>query len=228
MAEDDSWREFQKAVSFNRASCGLVESEVLGGTPQEFGIAGRLGCGEQEYPSGGCWEPRYPSQETCFNPTRNWDRRWPRQCESPCELGRRQTTRKLKQGKRVAVCFRKNSLKNLTVKRIWKGQAQEGASGGHIETIDGQAWQPVEIAGDGSSAKQECDGFRGQSTSRDSERLSRALVEPLCIVNDAQDRSGDSQLGYQAKEREPYDQSVGRRAGDLTKRHAEVFALSSW
>jgi hypothetical protein len=43
MAEYDTWRHFQQAVSFDIVSCGLVDAELLCCSPQKTGIARWLG-----------------------------------------------------------------------------------------------------------------------------------------------------------------------------------------
>jgi hypothetical protein len=95
-----------------------------------------------------------------------------------------QPVRQLKQGKRVAACFREDALKNLLVEGAEKGRAQEGACFRRAETIEGKVRQTVELIGDGSGAEQERDVFRPQSTSRNGECPRRLSIDPLSIVND--------------------------------------------
>src|ERR1700722_20452100 len=48
MTENDLWRQFQQAIRFDLRPCGLIDSEVLGGTPHKSRIAGRLGSRDKE------------------------------------------------------------------------------------------------------------------------------------------------------------------------------------
>jgi hypothetical protein len=48
MAKNDSRKHFQQVISFNRGSCGLVDSELLGGAPHKNRIARRLGSRDEE------------------------------------------------------------------------------------------------------------------------------------------------------------------------------------
>jgi hypothetical protein len=48
MTKNDSWRQLQQAISFNRGSCGLVDSQVLSCAPHKNRIARRLGSRDKE------------------------------------------------------------------------------------------------------------------------------------------------------------------------------------
>jgi hypothetical protein len=103
--------------------------------------------------------------------------------------------RQFEQGKRVATSFRQDALKNVLVEGTWNSRTQEGACVRRAEAFDGKAWETVEITRDSSSAEQEHDVFRPQSTSHDREHLSRLSIKPLGVVDNAQDGGCGSQLG---------------------------------
>src|ERR1700733_8518832 len=151
MTENYLWRHFQQAIRFDLSPRGLIDPEVLGGPPHESRIAGRLGSRDKEEAPGGRWELRYPSLETCLNPASHRDRRRAR--ETPRKFGRRQSARQLEQGKRVPTRFGQDALKNVLVKRIGKGRAQEGASVRSVQTKDWKAREAVQISGGRSGTK---------------------------------------------------------------------------
>ncbi|MGA7419263.1 MAG: hypothetical protein WB765_22340 [Acidimicrobiales bacterium] len=48
MTENYLWRHFQQAICFDFSPCGLIDSEVLGGTPHKSRITGRLGSRDKK------------------------------------------------------------------------------------------------------------------------------------------------------------------------------------
>ena len=113
----------------------------------------------------------------------------------------------------------------MLVERIWKDRSQECVCLRLAEAKDGKAWETAEILGDGSSTEQDRNLFCPQSTRSDGKGLRRLPIEPLRIVNDAQDGILRGQLGQQAKESEAHEQSVGRRAGKMAERHTKSVSV---
>jgi len=53
MTEKYLWRHFQQAIRFDLSPCGVIDSEVLSGTPHKSRITGRLGRRDKEKAPGG-------------------------------------------------------------------------------------------------------------------------------------------------------------------------------
>ena len=135
--------------------------------------------------------------------------------ESAGELGDVPGARQLEQRERVPMALRDDLLADRRIQRPVHALEQQRARVAVAEPVDGQLGKPGEdvVADARARGAHERDPLGEEAAGDEAEHLRRRVVEPLRVVDDADERLLLGDLGKQRQRGEPDEEAVGRRAG---------------
>ena len=155
------------------------------------------------------------------------DRQRLRQWRPPGQLVRAQVARSVEQGQRVAPGLGHEPLGHPDVDRLAGPGRQELAGVG-----SGQAAQPdlgqlrqSHLRRRLLSRDDHGDGVGQEAAHHEAEDVRRLVVEPLCIVDHAQQGPALRRLRQQGEDGEAHQERVGRRAAELSERDLQCSPL---
>ena len=225
VTELDTHTHLEEAGVRRRVGRGHVDAERLGGTLEKDGITQRLRGGRENEQLGVGGKLKEAPRVALFDLAR--DRLPPGQSESAGEIHRAPRARKLQQRERVAVALGDDLVADGRVQRAEHIVQQECARVADAESADGHCRQPGEdvVTAAGAGGKHERDPLGEEAPADESEDLCGGLVEPLRVVDDADERLFLGDLGEQRERGEPDQEPVGRRAGAPAEYGCERVAL---
>ena len=196
---------------------GGVDPERGGRLPQQERIADRLGRRDQEQQPRGRRQLRQALLEALLDAA--GQHRPAVQAEPARQLGGRAAPRQLQQRERVAVRLGHDAIPDALVERTRHHRLEQHARVLVLQPADDELRQPVEgpLAGRLAHGEDQPDRLRAQPPRHERERLRRGGVEPLRVVDDADQRPLLRHLGQQAQDRQA-DQEALR---SVTVAHAE-------
>ena len=149
------------------------------------------------------------------------------QPEPARQLGGRPAPRQLQQRERVAVRLGHDAIAHALVERARHHRLQQRPRIVVVQPADDELRQPVEgpLAGRLAHGEDQPDRLRAQPARHERERLRRRRVEPLRVVDDADQRPLLRRVGQQAQDRQPDEEPVRRVAVAQAERRAERIAL---
>ena len=149
------------------------------------------------------------------------------QPEPAGELGDVPGARQLEQRERVAVALGDDLLADRGVQRAVHVVQQQRARIAVAEPADRQLGEPGEdvVADARPRGAHERDPLGEQAAGDEAEDLRRGVVEPLRVVDDADERLLLGDLGEQRQRREPDQEAVGRGPGAQPEHRRERVAL---
>jgi hypothetical protein len=157
------------------------------------------------------------------------DRKAIGQPEPAGELGDTPRTRELKQRQRVAVTLGDDALAHCRIQRASDAHQQQGECITVAQSFDGEFGEPRKdlVADPLSSCADEQDTFSQKAASDKGKNLSGRLVEPLRVVDDADQwlRFGD--FRKERERGEPHEESVWPRALVQAEHGCESAALGA-
>jgi hypothetical protein len=178
----------EQPVRLSPGRCFDPDPEPGGRPPQQRRVAGRLGRGQQEQEPGRRWERGDPPPEDVLNATSERPR--VRQPEPAGQVRRGYPAGQFEQGQRVAAGFGDDPVPDPL---IWPPRDDRGKQRPGIrvrESRQRQPGQPSQAAAPGRipGAEQQGDRFGVQPPGREPQRLRRGLVQPLRVIDQAQQR----------------------------------------
>ena len=207
------------------AGRGHLEAEGRGGTVKQHGIAQRLrGRGEDEQLRLGREQLEAPGV-ALFDLAD--DRLTCRETESTGEFCGVPGAWQLEERERVAVALRDDLLADGGVERAVHVVEQQRECIAVAESADGQLGEPDEdiLAAARARRADERDPLGEETAGDEAEDLRGGLVEPLRVVDDADQRLLLGDLGEQRQRGEPHQEPVGRRTGAQSEHRRERLAL---
>ncbi len=120
--------------------------------------------------------------------------------------------RELEQCERVAIGLHEDPIPHSCVERGGYGRIEQLAGLVAGQSLDRQLGQPLELVPALRLAQREHDphSFRQESSRNECERLRGDSVEPLRVVDDAQERLLLGCVGQQAEGRQPHEEPIRR------------------
>jgi hypothetical protein len=189
------------------------EPELLSGLPQQLWVAGRIGCGRQQQHPGVGGQPAYLPQVTLLELAA--DRHRVRQRRVAAQLAGSELLADLDQGQRVAVRLGHDLPGHGRVQlRTGRGRQQLDRVP-FIQPGHDQTGQPAEQAGCGgglADREDHGDGVRVQPAGHECERVSRFTIQPLSVVDQAEQRLPGGLVGQQAQGGQADQEPVRSRA----------------
>lgn len=97
--------------------------------------------------------------------------------------------------------------------------------GGGTSGVDVQFRQSGQVVARPSGGEDQADGLRAEPPGGERQHLRRRVVEPLLVVDKADERLVLSDVGQQAQHRQPDQEPVGRLSAAHPERRAQRFPL---
>src|SRR6266542_2608685 len=198
----------QQALRLHGCSRCLRDSKLVRGAPQKRRVTDRLGGGQEEKPTRVAWEPREPPAEALLDPRGQRQRR--RQVESARQLPGGQPAWELQECERVAPGFGNDALENGFVQTSREDGLQERPCIPTAQRIDTELRKAEQATSHVASRERERDPLREQPTRDERERGARCVIEPLRVVDHAQERLLLGRFGEETENGEP-DEERARR-----------------
>ena len=192
------------------------DAEPPGRPPHQRPVSRRIGRCQLQQPPGLIWESLQLTPEAVLDPARQGS--GARQPEPARQLRGGQPARQLKQRQRITTCLRHDQVADLRVQRPGQGRVQERPRIIVPQPFDAQLGQPGQIDARLAGREHHAHRIGRQPPRRESQRLRRSLIEPLLVVDHADQRTFPGRPGQQAQHGQPDQESVRRRArGDAER-----------
>jgi hypothetical protein len=149
----------------------------------------------------------------------------PRQREAPGDLRRRQRPWQLAQRERVPARLGDELLAHPRIHHPGEGELEQFPRVVVIEARDDEARQAGEVVVRLAHREHECDPLAPEPPADERERLGRGVIEPLGVVDDAEQRPFARDLGEQPEHREPDEEWARHGTGTQPERDLERLAL---
>ena len=150
--------------------------------------------------------------------------REPEPAGQPC---RGQPSGQLQQRQWVAACLSEDLITHPFVEPAGERRLQQRAGVLMAQPSDRPLRQSLQLdrVARFADGKHQGHRFRQESAGHERERLRRHPVEPLCVVDEADERLALRNVGQQAQHRQTHEETVGRLTGTESERSTESVAL---
>ena len=226
MRELDTRPDLDQPGFHRRVGGGHVETERLGGTAEEHSVAEGLGGGGDDEEPGVSGELEEALGEALFDLPGH--RMAAGKSEPAGKLGRGGPgSRQLEQGERVAVALRDDLIAYSRIHRTVHVVQQQGPGVAFAESLDGQLGESGEDVVTAVRARRthERDPFCVQAAGDETENLGGGVVEPLRVVDDADERLLLGDLGEQRQRGQADEEAVRRGAWAQSEHRRQRIAL---
>ena len=201
------------------------QAEDLGATVQQQRITQglRRGCEDQELRLRR--QQLQPLGEAPLDPA--CDRLLRRDAEAAGEIDRAPGARQLEQRQRIAVALIDDLHADRRVHWAVQVLEQQRACSAIAEPVDRHHRESGEdrVPDARSRCADECDPLGEQSAGDEQDDLRRGVVEPVCIIDHAEQRAFLGHVGEQCQHGEPDHEPVGGRAGLMAEHRGEGASL---
>ncbi len=204
-----------------------IDAEVFGGAPQQGDVPQRLNGGGEQEPPGIGGHGLELAQKPLLDASRH--RRRVVRSEAELEFRRRQPSRQLEQCERVTTGFGDNAVTYAPVEGTCRHRVEQRACIFVAEPADPQFGEPSENRRHGGLAhrEQHCDRIGIEAPRDELEGQRRGGVEPLGIVDEANEWRTVGHLGEQTQHGQAEEERVWRRAHREAEDCADCSALWS-
>ena len=206
-------------------SRGNLDPEPFGCTPDEQWVTDRLGGGdEHQAPRSG--RNRLNSvSKALLEPSRQRLPRGVQQTKTTGKLLDRQPTGQLQEREGVASRLSDDAIADPLVEPEHDARTQKRAGVAVPEPKDLKLREPTKIPGGHARRKEKSDWLGEEPPRNEGERLGRHLVQPLRVVDDAEERTLLGRPRKQRQDRQPDEESIRRRPCGPAERDLECAAL---
>ena len=198
----------QQAIGLGGAGGGGVDAQPLSGAPEQERISYRLGSREQQQPSRVVGQRRHPSDEALLDPGRQRHRGGQR--EPAGQLCRSDAMWQLQQRQGVAARLSDDSVTHPVVPHRPHRGAEESAGVVVAQAPHLEIGQVLELITRLARREHDPDRLRQQPTGDECQSQRGGPVEPLRIVDHAEQRPLLGRLREQAQHRQPHEEAVRR------------------
>jgi hypothetical protein len=225
VAERDPGGNGKQPVCLRRAGGVRADAKVPGSAPQQRRIACRLGRGQQQQALGHLRKRRDPPLEALLDPA--GQRRRARHSEPAGQFRSSYPAGQLKQSQRIAAGLSDNAVTDAVIQPSGDDRGQQGPGISIAQALQRQLGKPsgaghrALIAG----AEKHGDRFRVQPPGHERQDLGRGLVQPLRIVDQAQQRLLRGHLRQQAQHSQANQETIRCAGRTQAERDAESVAL---
>ena len=201
------------------------EPEPLCGPPQHRRVADGLGRRDQQQLLRLRREHLEAPAEALLDMTCQGSRGW--MCESARRLIRCQPQRQLEQRERISARLGDDAVAHLLVQRHPDDRGQQRPRIILTKTFDHQLREPGRVAllGARADSEDDADRLRQQAARHERQRLRRGTIQPLRIIDQADQRAFLGHLGQQAQDGQADEKAIGRVPGGQAERGAQRIAL---
>ena len=225
MTERHSLADEQQGVRRHAICGGRPNREKPSRAPEQHRIADRLGRGEQQQTPRIFRQRLEAADEALLDPSRQ--RPCVRQPEPARQLRRRQPARQLQQCERIAPRLRDDPIAHPLIQHEAHRRAQERPRVAVAKTFHLELGQVPKLLARLTFGEDDPHRFGQQSPSHECQRQGRRLVQPLRVIDDAQQRMLLRHLREQAQHRQPDQERIRGRAGAQAEHDLERLGLRS-
>jgi hypothetical protein len=228
VSENDSCSDLQEVVGFCRSRCVGWDAALLGGTPEQSRIAGWLGGRNEEELLSAFGQPCNAAVEARLDSSRQL--LGLRDSKAAGQARRGSSARKLQQGQRVSSRLGDDPITNLVVERADGRRREQLACIIEGKVLWSQLRKPGELIELFPIAHREQNQhrFSMKPPSGEREGLGRGSIEPLGIVDQADEVGALGCLGKEAEEPEAHQKAVWSWAGAQSECRRHGRALWCW
>ena len=194
-----------------------------GRPPHQHRITRRIGRRQLQQPSGLDRQVVQLPPEAVLDPARQ--RRRVGQAESAGQLGRRQRPRQLQQRQRVAVRLGDDQIAHPRIERPGQHGVQQRPRVVVPQPLDLELRQPGQLLAGNPGREHQADRISSQPPRREPQRLRRSVIEPLLVVDDADQRPLPGHLRQETQHGQTDQEPVRRRAGADAERGPQRIVL---
>ena len=225
MPEPHPQAHLEQPGSLGRCRGASPDPEPLGCTPEQSRIADRFGSRRQQQPLALSRQRPYPAEKALLDTTRQWPR--VREPEASRHLGRRQPPGELQQRQRVAARLRDDPVPHRLVQAATEHRGQQVSCVDIAEPFQHQFRQIHQdrFGARLANREHERDRLGHQATGNKRQSLQRSPIEPLRIVEEADQRLSLSDLGQQAEGGQTDHETIRDIAFRQPERHAQRITL---
>ena len=148
-----------------------------------------------------------------------------RQPEAPGKLGRRQPVRQLENCERVATSLDDNAVQNLLIEGRDETVQQQSPRVSASQWSQAQLRESSQLRGALSGAEDQRNLLGDESSGRKRKRLRGRAIEPLCVVDDDQERAFFGRFRQEAERGETDEEGVRGGAHAQAERDGQGLAL---
>ena len=213
----------QQAFRLRGVRGRLRDPKLLRRAPQKRRVADRFCCRQEQQPPRVAREPCQPPREALLDP--GGQRQRCRQPETSGELGGRQPARELQERERIAACLGDDPLEHGLVQPRREDGLQQRPCIPAAQRLDAELREAGQSTIHLTRRERERDPLRQQAVSHERERSGRCAVEPLRVVDHAQERLLLDGFGEEAENREPDKIRARRLSGAEPEGDAERVPL---
>ena len=197
MTEPDLPGDADQPVCLSRASILVeIDAQRLGRAPENRHVTDRIRRDQQQHPLRGHLERPHTAQEAFLDPAREPFRIG--ESEAARELVRTQAVREFEQGQRITVGLGDDPVSHLGVQSTGDHGGQQVAGVGLGEALDDHAGNPRELVQGDAGGEDQREGIRFGAPGDKGQGLQGFLVDPLCVIDETQERSFSRKIGQQA------------------------------
>ena len=225
MTEPHARADLDQACRLGRFRRLGPDAEPLGRAPQQRHVADRLRRRQQEQAPGPRRERRQLAYEALLDAA--GQRHLHGQPESARDRDRLPPARQLEQRERVAAGLAEDPVPHPRVERTGDRRVQQPAGVGGDQALDHELRQSFELVLVAGLAQREHQSHPlGQEASRhERERLHGHPIEPLRVVDDADERLLLGGVGQQAQDGQADQEAIRRGTGAHAERRVQRVAL---
>jgi len=223
MAEDHPVVDPEQPVRPTRESRLRGHAESFGRPPHQGRVADRLGRRDQQQPPGLRGQLRDPGQEALLDPA--GQRLGVQQAEATRQPGRGQPARQLQQGERIAPGLRHDPSADAPIESRVRDGVQQGVGVGIAQPGDLELRQPEQLRTPLAGAEENGDRLGQQPPGDEAQHLSRGLVQPLRVVDHAEQRAFLRHVRQQTEQGQADQETIRRGSGPHPEHRLERRSL---
>ena len=221
--EHDARTEVQQSLGLDRRRRRFVDAELFSRAPDEQGVAGRFGRGDEQQAPTIRRDARESLGEVFLDPSGQRDRCG--QPEPTGELGRRHAARQLQQRERIAVRLDDDPVEHPLIDASRQDGLQQDPCITPSQGTDVDLGEAGKRVASLAGREHERDLLGEQPAREERQRASRRIVQPLRVVDHAEQRARFGHLRQQTEDGKPDEERIGRRADGTSERDGERVAL---
>jgi hypothetical protein len=209
MAKPNPAVDLEQARGLRRVEHRVSDAQSRGRAPQQSRVAGRLRRGHQQQLLRVRRQRLEPIDEALLDFAR--ERQRSRQPEPARQLRRRQSPRQLQQRERVAMCLHQQLLCHPLVQPPRYRRRQQRSRIRVPKTLHHELRKPTEFSVCLTRGNKKDDRLRQQPARHERQHFCRGPVQPLCIVDRADQRALLHRLREQAQGRQANQEPIRDR-----------------
>ena len=217
--------DLQQLFRIGRSRRVMSQAQRRGGPPQQRGIPGGVGRSQQHQPLGRLRQRPHPLHVVVLETTRQTRRG--RTGKATRQLGLVQSSRQLQQPQRVSPRLGHDPVANPVVQMTWDRGGQQRPRVLVSDPFDRQRRQTRKhlLTGRLPDREQEQHRLRQQPPGDEPEHLARGVVQPLSVIDQADQRPRGGVLGQQAQSGQTHHEPVGGRPRRQPEGHPQRVLL---